>query len=295
MNRTLSWKNDGPTWPNRGASRFLAAGGLTWHVQTMGEGPLLVLVHGTGASTHSWRDMLPLLARRFRVLAMDLPGHGFTTAPPNAGLTLPQMARGIEALLETCEADPIALIGHSAGAAIAARVLIDRPRPGAMLVSLNGALLPFNHMGAHTLPAAVKLLIVNPLSVGFATWRASNPRTVERLIAGTGSSIDPAGLALYGRLFRSAPHVAATLRMMANWELKTLERDLPTLKSPLLLVAGERDRAVPPAVAARVARIVAHARCIVQPGLGHLSHEERPQETAALIEEALTPAKRARA
>ena len=77
----LSWERDGRDWPNREASRFVEAGGLRWHVQQMGRGPVLLLLHGTGASTHSWRALLPLLAKSFTVVAPDLPGHGFTATP----------------------------------------------------------------------------------------------------------------------------------------------------------------------------------------------------------------------
>ncbi|NBQ74895.1 MAG: alpha/beta hydrolase, partial [Acetobacteraceae bacterium] len=59
---TPSWEKDGRDWPNRTASRFVEAGGLNWHVQLMGQGPCLLLLHGTAAATHSWRDLAPLLA-----------------------------------------------------------------------------------------------------------------------------------------------------------------------------------------------------------------------------------------
>ena len=55
--------------------------GLRWHVQMMGTGPQVLLLHGAGAATHSWRDVAPLLARDFTVIAPDLPGHGFTDTP----------------------------------------------------------------------------------------------------------------------------------------------------------------------------------------------------------------------
>jgi magnesium chelatase accessory protein len=289
MSGKLSWDRLGSTWPHRDSSRFVTAGGISWHVQTMGKGETLLLLHGTGASTHSWRDLMPLLAAKYRVLAVDLPGHGFTGTPPASQLTLPGMARLVEALVETLGETPRAVIGHSAGAAIGARMLLDKPALSPALISLNGALLPFNHLGAHTLPAAVKLLFVNPISVRVAAWRAGDKRTVESLIVGTGSHLDEEGLALYGTLFRSHAHVEATLRMMANWELQTLKRELPKLQAALTLIVGARDKAVPPLVAQQVARLVPHATLVMQPHGGHLAHEEFPQETVGLIEEALGP------
>ena len=96
----LNFETDGRDWPHRQASRFVEAGGLKWHVQIMGAGPPLLLVHGTGASTHSWRDLMPLLAERYRVVAPDLPGHGFTQMPASSeGLSLPGMAAGVASLL----------------------------------------------------------------------------------------------------------------------------------------------------------------------------------------------------
>jgi magnesium chelatase accessory protein len=58
--------------------------------------PTVLLLHGTGASTHSWRALAPLLARRCTVVALDLPGHGFTGTPAEAeGFSLPAVASGI--------------------------------------------------------------------------------------------------------------------------------------------------------------------------------------------------------
>jgi magnesium chelatase accessory protein len=61
-----AWNIEGIGWPHRETSRFLTAGGLRWHVQEAGDGPTLLLLHGAGAATHSWRGLFPLLAERFR-------------------------------------------------------------------------------------------------------------------------------------------------------------------------------------------------------------------------------------
>lgn len=90
---SLDWLRDGADWPHRDASRFVVAGGVRWHVQIAGDGPPLLLLHGSGASTHSWRDLLPLLARTHTVIAPDLPGHAFTSTPPAHTLSLPGMMR----------------------------------------------------------------------------------------------------------------------------------------------------------------------------------------------------------
>ena len=89
-------------WPNQASSRFVRAGGFGWHVQVMGpaDGPVLLMLHGTAAATHSWRDLAPLLARRFTVVAPDLPGHGFTETPAARRLSPEGMAGAVRSLLE---------------------------------------------------------------------------------------------------------------------------------------------------------------------------------------------------
>ena len=102
--RAPDWDEDGRDWPNREASRVVSAGGLRWHVQVLGTGPTLLLVHGTGAATHSWRDLAPRLARRFTIVAPDLPGHGFTSSPGDDRMSMPAMAAQWMTTLQPCTA-----------------------------------------------------------------------------------------------------------------------------------------------------------------------------------------------
>jgi len=82
--------------------------------------------------------------------------------------------------------------------------------------------------------------------------------------------------------------VAGALRLMANWDLRPLARDLPRLATRLVLVTGSNDGMVPPSEAYRVRSLVPHAELVSLPGLGHLAHEERPDEVAALLLRAAT-------
>ena len=279
----LVWSRDGADWPNREASRFVEAAGFRWHVQRMGEGPPLLLIHGTGAATHSWRDLAPMLARHFAVTAMDLPGHGFTQSPPSHRLSLPGMAADIGELLKRLGIVPQIGVGHSAGAAILARMCLDGKIAPKLLVSLNGAFMPFGGVAHQLLSPLTQLLVMNPFLPRLFAWQASNAGSVERLIQNTGSTIDARGIALYGKLVRSPAHVAAALKMMANWRLQPLLHDLPRLRTTLLLVAAENDRSISPDVARQVCDIVAPAVIERLPGLGHLAHEEQPQRVADLI------------
>lgn len=273
------WNREGRAWPHRESSEFVEAGGLRWHVQRMGEGPVVLLLHGTGAATHSWRGMMPLLAERFSVLSLDLPGHGFTSDPRFSGFSLPVIAKSVAAL----GIEPALMIGHSAGAAIAVRMALDA-KSDTPIVAISGALLPFPGAAKLIFPAMAKALFLNPITPRFFALQGQSKRFVHSFLErSTGSRIDTEGAALYQSLFARSGHIAAALGMMANWDLDALERELPALQSPLLMIAGDRDAAVPPSVANRVAKVVPGARALHLPGLGHLAHEEAPDAVANAI------------
>jgi len=283
MGAALSWSRDGQDWPNREASQFVQAGGVRWHVQKMGSGPLVLLVHGTGSATHSWRGLAPLLARRFQVLAPDLPGHGFTTSPPSSQLSLPGMSHALGELLKVMGLSPEIAVGHSAGAAILARMTLDRMIAPKALVSLNGALLPLRGIPGLIFPPAARLMAVSSLTSRVFAWCAGDGFAVQRLIDSTGSTIEAAGVRFYQRLISNRAHVAATLGMMARWDLSVLERDLPGLSTPVTLAVSANDQTVPPADSERVRALLPRAQIVSLGWLGHLAHEEQPRKVAALL------------
>lgn len=279
------WAIDGKDWPNRDLSRFVRAGGIRWHVQVAGSGPVLLLLHGTGAATHSWRDMFLDLAKNFTVVAPDLPGHGFTEQPNTAGMTLLGMARGVDALLKHLGLQPDLAAGHSAGAAVALQMCLQGLMTPKAVISLNGALLPlpFHGVARPFMAPLAKLFASNPLVPILFAWQAADGKVVNRLLAGTGSVVDEAGAKFYGRLARRSGHAGAALKMMANWDLQSFVVTLPKLRAHLVLVVGSNDRSIPPADAERIKDILPNAEIITMPGLGHLAHEESPAETCAII------------
>jgi magnesium chelatase accessory protein len=277
------WDIDGRDWPNREASHFVTVSGLSWHVQLMGEGPTLLLLHGSGAATHSWRGLAPLLAPHFSLIAPDLPGHGFTGMAPGYRLSLPDVSRAVARLLDHLGAKPAIVIGHSAGAAIMLRMTLDGLIAPDQLFAINGALRPFPGAAGSIFPALAKLLFLNPFVPGFIANRARDPRAIGNLLKSTGSHLDHAGVELYARLLRTPAHVEGTLGLMANWNLAPLVDDLVRLRTPLTLIVGASDHTVPPAVADETRARARHAEIITLPGLGHLAHEERPDLIADIV------------
>ena len=276
------WDVEGRDWPNAAASRVVAAGGVKWHVQVMGSGPVAFLIHGTGAATHSWRDRAPLLAERFTVVAPDLPGHGFTSAIGRASPV--NVAAALAALTETLGLPPALTIGHSAGAAIALTMADKRLSPPRAIVSLGGALLPFPGLAGKLFPTMARLLFVNPLTPELFAMRTRIPGEVAAFLQrATASPIDARGVELYERLLRCSGHIAGALALMANWDLDALEAALPDVTTPVLLLHGARDATIPPATSHTVAARLPDARVHILPDLGHLAHEEDPEAHAAMI------------
>ena len=291
MAARLQWDRDGADWPHRRFSRFVEAGGLRWHVQQVPETPSLrprcLLLHGTGASTHSWRAMIPLLVRHFDLLAMDLPGHAFTSLPAggigSSQLSLPGMAQALAQLLDLEGFAPDLVVGHSAGAAIGAQMALDRAITPRLLVSINGALLPLGGLAGRVFSPAARLMALLPGVPSLFAWRAADPQVLQRLLDSTGSRLDAKGQDFYARLAANPGHVEGALGMMANWDLPAFAQALPGLPVPLSLMVGALDATVPPGEADRVQALLAgrvRVEKVVFEGLGHLAHEERPEPVA---------------
>jgi magnesium chelatase accessory protein len=292
MPEALDWARDGPAWPHHEASRFVKLGALRWHLQRLAprsgsSAPQVLLIHGTGASCHSWRLLAPLLAERFEVIAPDLPGHAFTITPSRQALSLPAMARALAALLGAEQVRPDLVIGHSAGAAIAAQLCLDGHVAPQALLAINGAMLPLHGVAGQVFSPLARLLAANPLVPRLFAWQASRPVVLASLLEGTGSRLDSEGARLYGRLVADPGHARGALRMMAAWDLRALALALPRLPLPLHLLAGERDRTLPHDHARRIQRSVPGATLRVLPGLGHLAHEEDARAVMAAIASAL--------
>lgn len=229
-----------------------------------------------------------MLAQHCRVIAIDLPGHAFSEMPmPASGQSLSGMARRVAGLMQQMQLSPVMVVGHSAGAAVAARMVLDGSISPAALVSLNGAFIRFGGMAGAIFSPLARLMATGSLTAKFFAWQASDPIVIQRLMRSTGSVIDPIGMRLYQRLMQSPGHVRSALAMMAHWDLDTLERELPTLSLPVWLVAAENDLTVPPQQAALVAKRLPQAKRVLWPMLGHLAHEESPRQCVDLLVEVL--------
>lgn len=273
-------------WPHAEHSRFVEVRPHVWHVQEMGQGDTVLLLHGASGSTHSWRDVMTDLARDHHVVAIDLPGHGQTRLGSRHRSSLPLMAQDVQSLIDHEGWQIKAILAHSAGAALGLRVL-QAAQSTVPLVAVNPALTPFKGLAGVLFPIAARVVALSPVMSKLIKRRMSGPGQVVSLMETTGSRISPEGLNLYAKLFRSDAHLDGTLLMMAQWKLDGLVADLPRINVPCTFLIGESDRAVSPSSVRKSADQMPDARVVSFDGYGHLMHEEAPGLVADHLRAAL--------
>lgn len=290
-------------WPHHGASRAVMAGGLRWHLQWLpapgANTPLLVLLHGTGASTHSWAGVIEALRGQVPLLAIDLPGHGYSIGDLPAGLGFRAIAAALEGLLRTLRVrGPLVVAGHSAGAPVALdwvreqRVAQQSAFPIATVVGLNPSLVP---------PPALYNRLLGPLLAPLATSRptasvlgrlAMGTPLIDQLLQSTGTPLSGAQRQRYRHLFAQPGHVRGALGFMAAADLPALLRRCAPLAVPFHCLVAEDD---PWVRAGPLRRVLAEAfpgAVIRTERGGHLLHEAQPARVAAWLQEIVraTPA-----
>jgi magnesium chelatase accessory protein len=263
-------------------NHFVEADGLQWYVEEMGQGPAILLIHGTAASVHSWREVMPLLAESHHVIAIDLPGHGQTISRASSNFKLERMAEGVAAVMNVMKLSPDIVVGHSAGAAILAYACARKLLHPQTYFSFNGAFYPFGGWAGGLFSPIAKLAAFNSFLPRMLSGLASRA-TAEKLLRDTGSSISAEGVDHYFNLFKRPNHVAAALGMMASWDLTGMDACLARLEPRAIFVAGQQDKAVPPSTADRAAARCRNAKSVHIEGLGHLLHEENPALAAEII------------
>ncbi|MBT3065815.1 alpha/beta fold hydrolase BchO [Rhodoferax sp. U11-2br] len=273
----MDWEANRKSWPHTSHSRFVTVHGQVWHVQTFGHGPVLLLLHGTGASTHSWRDLVLSLAKHHTVICPDLPGHAFSYWNTKKSNSLDHMATSLADLLNHLKLWPSAIIGHSAGAAVGAQLILKHGKgPTPTLIGLNPAWLPLTGLASWLFPPTAKLLALNPLSGVLFAKQAAKPAVVRNLLQSTGSHLDEVALGYYQKLLQTPSHVRGVLAMMAAWRLHRLAQQLPQLTGPVFMLLGANDRTIPASLAAETMNLLPNTTSRTLAGLGHLAHEEAP-------------------
>jgi pimeloyl-ACP methyl ester carboxylesterase len=242
--------------------------GLNLHVQVMGEGAPLVMLHGllVGSMASWYFGAAPRLARRFRVLLSDLRGHGLSS-PAATGYDLPTLADDLHAMVPMAGAGSATLVGHSYGALIALRyalthrhrvrrlVLVDAPLPPSQVPELSAFL--------ERRPEDMVAALPQPLQDGVTGGSRQGRRLLQTL----------------KRLVTESSLLADLAR-----EPDFTDQELAALDVPTLLIYGDRSGCRP--AGERLARVLPHAQLRFLPG-GHFLPSEQPALLADLLAEEL--------
>lgn len=271
----MDWARHKKNWPNSEYSEFVDIPPHRWHIQRAGEGPVIVLLHGAGASTHSWAPIFTELSLSYDVIALDLPGQGFSKMRGSQRYRLDMMSDDIMGLLTTLDVHPDAIIGHSAGAAIAVELSSRLTKPP-LIFSINGAFQNFAGLAGVLFPAIAKTLALSPMTGALFSLASDSKFRIRKLIESTGSKLTDEKIGYYRTLIRDSRHVNATLAMMANWSLDAMPETLRFSRSKMHFLIGGRDHAVPAKVGREAAALVNDSSVETIQSLGHLMHEEDP-------------------
>ena len=283
MNSTETWRAVATFWPGADDSQFIDVPGGPFYVRISGTGEDVLLLHGAGASGHSFDGVVRALRHKYRFIVPDLPGQGFSAllAPEQVGLA--EFADYLISLMTKLDASPRWVIGHSAGAALATQFALQVTAPPKGILGINAAFNPFGSIAAPIFSKAARLLAHNHwlpklLASPVLRWRAT-----PAMLSDTGSSVDPLMSRCYETLMGNPDHISGTLRMMAGWDLPPLLARLPQLQMPIWLIGAEGDKTIPPERSLSVATNLQHGRCFRLPALGHLAHEEDPEAIAKIF------------
>jgi pimeloyl-ACP methyl ester carboxylesterase len=253
----------------------LRLGDLDVYYEERGSGPPLVLVHGLGGSTETWQEVAGPLAERFRVVSYDLRGLGRSSTPaPSCSFS--QLVGDLHGLVEGLSLQPVALVGHSLGGAVALGYAARCPDRVASVVAVSAPSSTPSPQGAHLAERA-------------RLARAAGMRTIAGLHVRT--ALPPAftaaradAVAAYRRVIEGGDPVgyAALCGVIATLDLSA---ELGGVRAPVLLVHGELDQIVPLADARETASRIAGARLVMLAGCGHVVPFERPGELVAHVRE----------
>jgi len=252
---------------------------------------LVLFLHGTGGSTHSWAACTEALTSSCTVVSIDLPGHGFTQrdvgAPDGPALfSLHRMAQAVGDLLDRLGARPVLVVGHSAGVPILLQLVLDGRIAPSRVLGVNPALVPPPALYLALLAPLLGAIVEREVIAQGGAWLAQATRIVEVMLASSGTRLSPDALARYRWLCTQPEHVHAALTMMSRWDLPALLRDTLALRTPLEVLAGSRDRWVPAGALRRVVDRIPHATWR-EIEAGHLIPDERPDDVVQAVRRAL--------
>lgn len=275
-------------------SQFVEVNGLQVHYKMMGEGePVLVLLHGFGASLFSWHKVMEPLSEVGTVIAFDRPAFGLTERPlpgawtgasPYSTEAQVELAVG---LLDALGVERAILVGNSAGGAIAMLTALAHPEQVQALVLVDPAV----YAGGGS-PALVRLLSNTPQMRRLGPWLARRIQTWGRDLVGLAwhdpSRITPEDWAGYLKPLRAENWDRALWELTRASHPSNLAQRLAEIQVDYLVITGDDDRTVPTEQSIRLSRELSHATLAIIPNCGHVPQEECPAEFLQAVKDFLS-------
>jgi pimeloyl-ACP methyl ester carboxylesterase len=263
-------------------SRASTSGGELAYVE-QGEGPVVVLLHGFPQSSYVWRQVVPMLSSRFRVIAPDLLGSGDSDKPVDVPLGLAAQARYVRELLDALGVDRFAVVAHSVGAGVAQLLALDHVGVDALVLIDATAFDRWPTAPTRSAQQAQpdreteEMIRVGMRAALFSGMLKPDRLTEEDVREYTRPWTGPGGVAAFFRLIRS----------LDGRGLEDRDDDLRALEIPVLIFWGENDPYYPVDIAERLNETIPTSTLALVPGCGHFLVDEAPETIVPMIYEYL--------
>ncbi len=265
----------------RSNGHYVTVDGLQIFAITAGQGRDVVLLHGNPSNTYTWRKVITPLATHYRVHAIDLPGYGFSDKPADdSRYTSEALARTVVGYLDAVGVRRAVLVGNSMGGHIASETAVLYPERVSALVLIGAAGLP----GIDPYPLSTRIIGWPVIGQALRTL-PSRSRVADGLRRAMydPTSVTDTDIDAYYAPLRSAGGTNAFVARMHQRLPEDRPARVQTIRAPTLVITGDTDRSIPPAIAARYHELIAGSELLVMERTGHLPQEERPAETVAAI------------
>lgn len=255
---------------------------VTLYVETWGQGPPVLLLHGLGESTFTWHELVPELAKRHRIIALDLKGFGRSDKPDDGAYSADDQAALVARFILDQKLDGLAVIGHSFGGTVALRTALADGIRGTDRIRRIAVI------GAPAIPRSTAgyLDLVKTPAVPDAVASAMSPETLARLLLreamGGQKKVSEEDVEGYAAPYRDPAALEAflaTARAIVTEEgAEKVAESYRTLAQPALVVWCRKDPIVPLKAGRRLAKTLPNARLAILEGCHHLPQHEKPKE-----------------
>lgn len=255
-------------------SHFAEVDGVKIHYQEKGAGTPLVLLHGYTSSTYSWKDVFDSLSQKFRVIAVDLKGFGFSDKP-DGDYTRRAQALLIARLLDNLKIEKVWLCGNSMGGEIALNIALQNPNLVAGLILIDSAGVSISG-GELLVPDYLLVPVVNRLLSAFALTSDKLVREGLEKSFYDDSKVTLERVAYYYRPLQTRSGQLAALRARTDAGTFPVEQDLNKINVSTLLIWGAEDVVIPLEAGRRMNSLIKDSKLVLIENCGHLPQEEMP-------------------